>query len=230
MSIVRHQVFGKDEHPTVYCLTGYTGRISQYKLHINSLMAAGFRVVAFEYDRSIFDSGDPQVLIDALDDIEAVVKADMKDRVAAGVYGTSLGSFLGYNVLYDCGMTHAVFNAGGAHVPGAIWNRPRLGKVKTAFERSGYDFERLTEVWAHMDPTMPRAAKKRKTILMLNSTADELIDINEARRTVAMWQGQGDTVTLIVGRGMRHAHSIVRHMLRVRRVSEFFRDAVRHQG
>jgi predicted esterase YcpF (UPF0227 family) len=225
MSIVRHAVFGKDRWPTVYCLTGYTGRIKQYRPYITSLVGSRLRVVAFEYDRDILDAGDPQVLVGALRDIETIIAKDKKDRVVAGVYGVSLGTMLAYNVLYDCGITHAVFNAGGVNVPRAIWERPRLHKVKKAFQKNGYTFESLDKLWAPYDPTRPRTSKQKNTLLLLNSTGDELVDITEARKTVAMWKAQGTTVTLIVIRGLKHAQSIVRHMFRIRRISKFFRQA-----
>lgn len=86
-TVVTYKIFGKDTRPTIYYLVGYRNMIHQYNPHIRLLVGAGFRIVAFAYDRSILDNGDPKLLIESLKHIVATVNKDKRKRPVAGIFG-----------------------------------------------------------------------------------------------------------------------------------------------
>src|SRR5688572_4419638 len=102
--LVRYKVYGSDKRPTVYYITGYGGKLGIYAPHIYSFVLKGFRVVAFEYDKAILNAGEPKILLQILQELEKIIKEDKKSRRVVGVYGVSLGTFIGLNVMVACGV------------------------------------------------------------------------------------------------------------------------------
>ena len=223
MSLVRHKTFGKKNRPTVYYLPGYGDgkQIRKYLPHIFTLVAAGYRVVAFEYGWSILQSGDPQTLLSSLEAIVAYIKKDKKGRVVAGVYGASLGSWLGANVLKNCDIQRGVLNSGGAHLSGAIWGAPGAWKERQAYIDKGYSQADVQKHWKRYEPAEPGFLENKK-LLVMNSTRDGVFDIDESRSVIAAWQAQGNDVTHVETKGLSHAKGIGRNMLRPRTVAKFF--------
>ncbi len=227
MTGIRHKTFGKTSRPTIYYLPGYGDgkQIKRYTPHIYTLVTAGYRVVAFEYGWSILQSGDPQTLISSLETIKAYVDKDKKDRVVAGVYGASLGSWLGANLLKDCAIQCGVLNSGGAHLSGAIWNAPGAWKERRAYESKGFTQEDVQKRWKRYEPAEPGFLKNKK-LLVMNSTKDGVFNIDESRSVIAAWQAQGNDVRHIEIRGLSHAVGIGRDMLRPRTVAKFFAQSI----
>jgi predicted esterase YcpF (UPF0227 family) len=223
--IVTYKIFGRDNAPTIYYLTGFKSTIKQYRPHIAVLTRAGFRIVIFQYHKNILMSGEPRTLIESLRYIERVVAEDKKGRPVAGVYGVSLGSWLGFNIMRRCKITYAMFNGGGMPCAETIWHNPHLAAVKREYKNNGYDFGDLEQAWAD-DELRVKAVLDGKRVIMLNSKADEIMDINGVRQTIKVLRDEGAEVRWIVVRGLRHAPSIVWHVLRFRLAVVFFRSAL----
>ena len=137
-SVVKQQVFGQANKPTIYYLTGYGGRINQFKIHIKALARAGFRVVAFEYERSIIENGDPELLISSLKHIVAYVNKDKQTHPVAGIFGVSLGTWLGFNVMIMTDISRGYYLSGGVNIANTIWSNPNLEIAKQAFMANGF--------------------------------------------------------------------------------------------
>lgn len=226
MSLVRHKTFGKTAYPTIYYLPGYGDgkQIRRYAPHIYTLVTAGYRVVAFEYGWPILQSGNPQTLISALETIESYIKEDKKGRTVAGVYGASLGGWLGTNVLRDCGIQRGVVNSGSARLSRAIWGAPDARKERRAYTANGYNEEDLQQYWEPYEPIEPVFLKKKK-LLVMNSTKDEVFNIAESRLVIAAWQLEGNDVTSIEVKGLSHGKGIARNMLRLKTIAMLFSDS-----
>lgn len=226
MSIVKHKVYGSAHKATLYYLTGYGDRpIRHYLPHIYALMLGGFRVVAFGYDKSILSKGDPQLLIEALQDIAHTINQDKKKHKVAGVYGISLGSWLGCNVLAMCHIKRGMFNTGAVSIVRAIWKNERLHAEKAAFKKQGYTMHSLKKIWGKYDFDTSGARFKGKKVVVINSTNDDIIDINEARANIAEWHKDNPDMRLITTSHRRHGPAIWRHSLRLRQTIQFFQDA-----
>lgn len=228
MTHIRHKVFGKDNHPTIYYLPGYGDgkQIKRYAPHIYTLVTAGYRVVAFEYNWFILQSGEPQTLISSLKTIEACIDKDKKGRTVAGVYGASLGSWLGANVLKDCDIQRGIFNSGGARLSSAIWNAPSAWKERHAYEDKGYGQAEVQKYWKRYEPAEP-GFLKNKRLLVMNSARDKVFNIDESRSVIAAWQAAGNDVSHIETVGLSHAKGIGRNMLRTRTVAKFFAHSLK---
>lgn len=224
MSIVRHKIYGNDEKPTIYYLTGYGGRVKQYLPHLYALMLGGFRIFIFEYDKSILNAGDPHKLLEAMKDIEETVNKDKQKREIAGLYGVSLGSWLGLNVVVACGLKKGMFNTGATSIVKVVWDNPRLKAEKEAFKKHGYDRKALERLWCDYDFCADGNRYKGKQLVVMNSTKDEIMDINEAKQNVRGWQQDNVDVEFITSGAFKHGPAIARHMLRLKKTIRFFKN------
>ncbi len=223
MSTVVHQVFGKPNKPTIYYLTGFGGTIKQYKPHILALRLLGFRIVAFAYDKSILASGNPSSLVKALDSIVEYVSKDQKTHKVAGLYGASLGSWLGGNVLVMCGIKSGVFNTGAASIVRVVWDNPNFQDIKAAFVKKGNNRRTLEERWGPYEFTADGRRWAGKRVLIMSSRDDEILDIHEVETNIHSWQKAGDNIEWIASRGLGHERVIKRNMLRFRKASKVLR-------
>jgi len=224
MTKIRYRAFGGDNLPTIYYMGGYGGRIRNYRPHIYSLVFSGYRVVAFEYDNSVLASGDPQTLIDTLNDAEAVIHEDRQNRVVAGLYGVSLGTWFSQNIMKDFGIERGVYNSAVSNLVDAIWNNPNLKKEKQSCIDTGISRSEHERHWQPYDMRLKQNKFAGKKLLVMNSGADQVVDINEVRRTVKDWRSHGSDVTFIEVYWLSHALSIAWNYFRIRRVARFFSE------
>jgi hypothetical protein len=224
MSIVRHRIYGKADRPTIYYLTGYGGTLKRYAPHIRTFVAAGFRVVAFGYDKAVLNTGDPARLIEVLHELVKAINQDKKNHAVAGVYGASLGSWLGANVLVLCDLHAGLFNTGAGSIVRAVWDNPRFRAEKQAFQERGHTRKSLQRAWGAYEFPPESRRWRGKHALIMSSTGDKVIGIDEVRHNVRSWQNSGDDVRLIVTKRLGHGPVIVRNMFRARRTSAFFRS------
>src|SRR5580700_6588484 len=122
MKSIKQRVFGKDSSRTIYYLVGYQTTVGLFSKHINLLVRAGFRVVAFEYDHMVIDAGEPERLHAMMNELVEAIRTDMSVHQVAGVYGISLGSFLGFNIVARTGIKRAMFNTGPANLVEVVWH------------------------------------------------------------------------------------------------------------
>jgi predicted esterase YcpF (UPF0227 family) len=223
MSIVRHKTFGKADRPTIYYLIGYGSRITQLKFHIRTLVLAGYRVVAFEYDKSILNNGNPAMLIQALDDLVATINHDKKKHKVAGLYGISLGSWLGANVLVRCGIQSGMFNTGAGNMVRVVWESSHFATEKKAFQQHGHTRESLQEAWGAHEFTPEGRRWQGKHALIMSSAGDEVLDIHQVRHNIQSWQKSGDDIHWLVSRRLRHGPVVVRNLFRLHRTPKFFK-------
>jgi len=225
MSIVRHKTYGKPTRPTIYYLTGYGGKVTQFSAHIRTLVLSGYRVVAFEYDKAILNGGDPHLLIASLHDIVKIINQDKKQRTIAGVYGMSLGSWLGANVLVMCNIRSGMFNTGAGNMVRVLWENEHFKQEKKAFQQHGHTKASLQEVWGPYEFTHDGRRWHGKHALIMSSKGDEVLDIAEVQHNIQSWQKGGDDIQWMVHRNFRHMPVIIRNMFRIRRTPKFFKEA-----
>lgn len=222
-SIVRHKIFGSPDKPTIHYMTGYGGTIRQMRPHIATLQLAGFRVSAFEYDRSILSGGDPTLLPTTVDEIKGAVAEDMRQHEAAGVYGISLGTLIGANVLAKTGLKRAMFNTGLVSMADVNWNNYHQAQEKQGFIDSGHDYESLRQTWQDIEVASLADRVKGKDVVLMASTGDTYLGYEEACRTAEAWKHAGTSVDVVTSKGLDHTPAIVRNALRVSRTVKFFK-------
>ncbi len=224
--LVNHKTYGKETKPTIYYILGFTGRLGQYQPHIKVLVRLGFRVVAFEYDDSVLNDGNPQIIIGAIQKISDVVRADQKTHKVAGVYGVSLGVFMGLNILDQNNIRTGMFNSGAAPLRDTIWNNPLLAHQKAGFVKNGYSFNDLQKAWQAYEISPDPTRFKDKRLLFMNSRADRTITFDRVYKNLSAWQKAGLDMKLIVFDRLGHAPAIVRNMFRISATTKFFKSVL----
>lgn len=222
--LVSHRVFGNETKPTIYYVNGYGdgGTIRKFRPHTWLLGLLGFRIMAFEYGNAILNAGDPTKLPEAIRTIADLIRQDMKSHKTAGIYGVSLGSFIGLNLLSLCDIEKGMFNTGGVSVTKTIWDNPHLTKEKAAFVSNGYARASLEKHWASYEVNEDASRLQHKTILLMISTGDTVLPYVEAARNATAWHRAGIRVSLVTSRGMGHSTAIVRNLFRILRTRRFF--------
>jgi len=226
--LTHHQTFGADQDPTIYFMCGYSSTLGQYRAPIGRILVnAGFRVMAFDYDNRVLNSGDPQDLPHAVDEVVHVVEEDKRNREVAGTYGVSLGSLVALNVLRLDGVPRAMFNTGGVKASNAVWQARRLKTERANFEKNGRTKEDLAAAWAPYEDVLDASGMAGKKLLIMDSTADQTIDYREAVQTFqTLWQ-QGVDVSFLTLRGLSHKQANIWNLLaRPRLTRRFFRGEI----
>ena len=218
----RPHIFGKDSNPTIYYLVGHGGKVSQYRLHIKYLVWRGFRVVAFEYDPKILVAGEPERLVSTTIKITNHVKRDQAKGEVAGVYGISLGCFIGMNVMTRAGIKRGMFNTGPANLTEVVWGAPDFSVTREAFKNNGYNREGLAMAWQPIE--MPAFASKLagSKLLFMNSKDDEIVTYENYLATVSLLRDVGVTEDSIITKRYGHVSVIIRNLFRLKTVTRFF--------
>lgn len=222
--LVRSKVFGKDNKPTIYYLTGYGTTIKQFGLHMRLLSWKGFRIVGFEYDRTVLVGGEPQLLADAIEFVLESITDDMKTHTVAGVYGISLGTIFAYNVMKLPGIKRVIFSAGGCSILKAVWDVPNDGPVRQAFVKHGYDREAVRRGWDGIDIEAQPSDMTNKKLLLMVSKADRTILYRYVQESISQWQkGSGSLSELTVSQ-LSHPATIVWNAFRLYKTARFYRS------
>lgn len=220
----RSITFEREISPTIYYFVGYKTTIKQLRAHISLLRRAGFRVVAFEYYKAVFSAGDPAVLLNVVDDIKRYVNEDKQGRQIAGVYGISLGSWIGANILVECDIKKGFFNTGAVSVVNALWNSSTLVHEKKAYTKNGYSRESLKRAYEKYDfSPATRERLKGKVMLVMSSRADEVMDYDEVVSNVKAWEDVLQGSYHFAVRRSTHIKTVVRNLFKLRQTITFFR-------
>lgn len=221
--LVTSKVFGKEHKSTIYYMTGYGMTIKRYGLLMRILAWSGYRVVAFEYDRSVLVSGEPRLMTEAIDAVIENVKNDMKSHTVAGVYGISLGTMFAYNVMKLDGVDKALFSAGGCPLLRAVWDVPADGPARRNFLKNGYDRSSVQKLWKDYDITPNPRDLEGKELLLMVSKDDQVIPYDFVSENIKVWQGSGGLFKILTTRRLSHPTVIIRNALRIRKTTAFYR-------
>lgn len=189
-------------------------------LHIKLLQLVGFRVVGFEYEKSILNSGDPEDLLGAVDYMQEVIEDDLKQHKIAGIYGISLGSFIGFNLLKLTNIRKGMFNTGGVSAVDTIWENPNLRREKLAFVQAGYSHEHLSKKWKRIDEI---GVLKNKSVILMSSKSDRVLSYDWAVKNFGKWKAAGNEVRFIKGHVLGHGLFIFKNLFRIRFTVKFYK-------
>lgn len=221
-AIVGHQIFGKASLPTIYYFTPYGSHIQWFHAHIWLLVKAQFRVVAFDYDKSILAGGNPNLLPTAITEITDWIGQDAAKHKVAGVFGMSLGAYIGWNIMKHTDIRHGFFCTGGVKASSAVWTSSSLRQEKSAFQDAGYEQRDLDEAWKEIDKAHEF---KNKKIVAIYSIADEVTTYKEASQNFIKWQEQGTVLQKIELKRSKHTQTVIRGLLKIPTLVGFFREA-----
>jgi len=133
----------------VFFVCPFATPIWAVRLVIWRLQQAGYSVVAYDTPASIFLAGNPNLLGPTIDAIKHDIQSEIRRFKSVGMstfgfYGTSLGSFILYNVLSAIPeLRWGVFNTGG-NLAQSVW---RLAKARKAFMAQHISLNDLEQSW-----------------------------------------------------------------------------------
>jgi predicted esterase YcpF (UPF0227 family) len=182
----------------------------------------GYRVMAFEYDADVISGGQPQKMLDTADELTRLIKADMKGRKVAGIYGVSLGSYFGFNLMIRTGINRTILNTGPASLVGIVWDPPAYEVTRQRYLKNGYDRAALAKAWSPMEAESLLDWPEDPRLLCMNSKGDQVVTYDNVTRTKKIVKSYGVKLSEVTSRRPGHAGAIVRNMLRIWRTKRFY--------
>lgn len=198
----------------VFFLCAHDTKLKSYKFSVKQLTKLGYDVVAYEFDPDVIHSGNPALLpnlvVKTREDIQKIISSDYPRAKDIGLFGSSLGSFISYNILDIPEVSWVVMNTGGNMARG-VWALPRSHK---AFTRQGVTLDQLEKSWeAIQNPVWNKPQGTR--VLLLASTGDKLATVADARTAHEYMLAHGVNSKFVVMRQLSHKYTIVRNLTRV---------------
>ena len=195
-SLVRSQFFKASVQPNgelVCYAAGYGSKIKHYRQATTALRKLGYDVLAFEYDEAVLKAGQPQLLIDVVNDVLAQAKRKAKGYKEVMCMGVSLGGFVGYHMLkYISNASVGAFADCGVDFVPAIFNSRIFKKVAAAYIANGYSPADLDRIWEPLDAQPAKATfPKNKSFIVYDGTTDKIVRFKEAKQNIEAWAAKG---------------------------------------
>lgn len=221
--VMRDHYFGDPTNPTVEYFTPYGTTFHTMKPHIWILERMGLFVHGYEYDKKILNIGDPNILPGTIDAIQHKVEDDIDNRDVRGIYGASLGAFIGFNILRRTTIDRMILNTGCVSALETLWEQPLLAQEKQAYVDAGYTKSDIAQHWHDIDgdTEFPRGKK----VILMASTDDNLFSFKEANKYFTTWAPECEQAELITSRHLSHRSAVIRNLCRVSKTAEFFNVA-----
>ncbi len=186
----------------ILLLCGFRGKIWQTKRLVNLLLKNGYTVRAVDYTTDALTKGDPQLLIDLVDElhVEALrFKEEVKQPVL--LLGISMGALASLNIIRrDKRFSQAVLITGGDIVKVAH----RLQK-----EVWPQTYDELSEIWKSVNMyTDPKKLVHTKSVMIL-PIKDRYIDPDDVHKEIALQRKEGNDMQLIERHSFGHIGTIV---------------------
>jgi len=203
----------------IFFLGPYATPMSRLDWAVQSLYRGGYTVITYEYSRKIFDSGTPDNLFTVIQATKEHVQASIKrlktqGYTEFGFVGSSLGSFIAYNCLGDIPeLSWGVLNTGG-NITDAIWS---FASERQKFAANGYTQQSLAKAWYSMQyPELGNLSGKH--YIVLASKGDKTTHYKGAVECFSRIKAAGAEVTRVTHHTFSHRATIVRNLLRIRRL------------
>lgn len=216
---MRHQYFGRPENPTIEYFTPYGTTLNIMKPHIWMLARKGLHVHAYEYDKAIINSGNPDILPNTIDSIQPLVERDINTLDVRGIYGASLGAFIGFNILRRTEIDRMIMNTGCVSAVETLWTCPKLAEEKQAYIDAGYTKKDLADRWQNIDNDEPPVGK---SLILMASTDDDMFSFDYVRRYYTALAPNCSEAEMITSKRLSHRGAVMRNICRVSMAAEFY--------
>jgi dienelactone hydrolase len=111
------------------------------------------------------------------------------DKKKLGIHGTSLGSFMaGLTAAAEPRLNNVCLMLGGGGLVDAYWDHPRAKPLLQALAVIGADKEAVKRVIAPADPITYAEALKKRNLLMIAASRDDVVPPSAAR---CLWEATG---------------------------------------
>jgi hypothetical protein len=188
-------------------VVGYGGNISSYTPAIKQLQRLGYDIRIYEYTKTVFTLGNPEILLQIIDRITIEIEALSINYEEVVCMGVSLGSFIAFNVQKRISNAfYGVYADAGISVAHAIYTARVFRKVALAFTTNGYTEETLSKAWHLIDikPKDPYKLATDKSLTIFTGLSDRVVNAKVAKTNMDIWNAHGTRVKFITKRGFGH--------------------------
>ncbi|MCA9347110.1 alpha/beta hydrolase [Candidatus Saccharibacteria bacterium] len=195
---------------TLACLVaGFGGRLKSYQKAIQALLNAGYDVIAFEYDRNVLDSGNPDDLLNLVESITKEVEGRASSYERVVCCGVSLGAYISFNVQrrIDNAKT-GIYGTAGISVSHAIYTAKIFRKVRSKFVGNGYDEASLRKKWESIEILDDAGIDSTKSLKIVMGKMDKIVRYRSASRVMDGWKDNGTKVSYFGLNGRGHTLTI----------------------
>lgn len=189
------------KHALVLC--GFGGSIWQTKRLLRVLHKAGYDVTAMDFPEAVLSKGDPQLLLNLMDEVTTLAEAETK-KVGKPILlvGISLGALVSLNIM----RRSELFSKGVLVTGGDI--------VKVAQNIYGHkvwpqSYDELAKIWKSLNMYSRPSQLKNKRILFVLPSKDRLIDPTDVRQEVKVQNDAGNVLMLVERHAAGHIGTII---------------------
>jgi esterase/lipase len=189
---------------------GFSGKISHFNKPITFLAQQGYRVIAYEYDTTLFSNGDPSRILTLIDDISNDVKCEIASASELVFCGVSLGAFIAFNLQRKAlpQKSIGIYGTAGVALSYCIFHARAFRGARTDFEKAGINEISLRNYWASVEILANSAPSNTMPILCANATRDRIVNYQVATATYDTWKRAGYRVITKKVVGIGHVLAI----------------------
>lgn len=208
----RREVFTADHPVGLACMVVSMGsKIVQFAQPADKLNAMGFDVAVYEYDKSVYLSGEPEQLPSLIANMSADFE-DLGQTYNKKLYcGASGGSFIGFNMQRRAeGAQLGLYATAGVPISEVITHSPafRILGAARAFAKHGYDEERLREAWKDVEMSVDNPPPTDKSLSVVLGYLDYFVNYAKARSNLVKWHEAGVPITIKTKPHLSHSGTI----------------------
>ncbi len=208
----RREVFKSDDPVGLACVVASMGgKILDFTQPAESLNALGYDTAVYEYDKSVYLSGEPEQLPSLIGDM-----SDDFEELSSGYdkklfTGASGGSFIGFNLQRRAsGPQLGLYATAGIPMSEAITHTVAFRKLgaRKAFAQHGYDEAGLQEAWKDIDMSVNTPPPSDKAICVVLGGIDYFVNYVKARSNLKKWQEAGVPITILTKPKLSHSGTV----------------------
>lgn len=222
----RRQEFGAGQK-VVFFYVGWRGTLRHYRFPIQRLVAAGFRVLAYEYDTEAMspDIELTKAYVNRIcqDSLEQIAACQRRGLKPFATFGTSYGTLIAPRVAKDSpAIKKVILNTTGTWLGDTVWTWDHaVPGFKEAIVAQGISQPELHDAWREISIMYEVEKLRGKEVLLFASQRDELIPYSQTLELAKILRAQGSLKTFYSSTYLTHAGVIIKNLLLWRRYVRF---------
>lgn len=222
----QRQEFGAGQK-VVFFYVGWKGTLRHYRFPIQRLVAAGFRVIAYEYDAEAMS---PNIELTKAyvkqicqDSLEQIADCRRRGLEPFATFGTSYGTLIAPRVAKDSpAIKKVILNTTGTWLGDTVWSWDAVVPgFKSAIVAQGISQQELHDAWREISIMYEVEKLRGKEVLLFASQRDELIPYSQTRELAEVLTAQGSLKKFYSSNYLTHAGVIIKNLLLWRRYVRF---------
>jgi hypothetical protein len=198
----------KNSNKLACVITGYGGKIKNYKSVVQTLNNQGFAVIAYEHSLSVLSSGNPNDLLELVDG----TCNDFASRIASYKKIICVGASAGAGLCFAMQRRIAAIQYGVyavAGIPGKdALKLPLFYFVRRRFHKHGFDAAKLNSLWRDIDISPDDPPEQNISFVMVLGKRDRVVNYEKALATLQAWQSASIPIKIITQPKLGHFGTI----------------------